>query len=63
MVDLGSLICLLSLAVQALKLGMLGFIIIGDVGRERRERSYWQGWEGRCCSWTSEWDIVSALSR
>ena len=38
MVDLGSLICLLSLAVQALKLGMLGFIIIGDVGRERRER-------------------------
>lgn len=60
LVGFDSLICLMSLAVQALKLGKLGFITV--VG-EGRERSCWQGWEGRCCSWTSEQDIVSVLSR
>ena len=35
-VDFGNLICLLSLAVQALKLGRLGLIIVVDVGRGGR---------------------------
>lgn len=36
LLDLGSFICLLSVAVQALKLGKLAFIVVVGAGREGR---------------------------
>lgn len=62
LVDFGILICFLSLAVQALKLGKLGFIIIVDVGSGGRVAAGKAG-KADAAAALLNGDVVSALSR